>query len=296
MLMRIKDILPSTQFMVIAGALALSAGLVYTADLLTNNKNESATVAVGSNVPANPDWAKTLEEIQAQSPLNRLPQAPSESSVNNLLNAATSDNVTDTVARTLFIQISSAKAQGLGSDIPTQDALIREAAAKIDQQRGAPVYTQADITVAADTKETMRAYGNGFMSILLRHPQANVNQTLLVIAGAADANDSAKLKALAPIGAEYKALTGELLGLQVPSTLTPLHLSVINNLARMSQTFPDMQVMLTDPLRGLGGLQLYRKLGDESLRVFTSIATTLSKNGILFSKDEPGATWNTLVP
>ena len=282
--------------MVIAGALALSAGLVYVADRFVNYEAPSPTVAVGSNTGANPNWAKALEEIQAQSPLNRLPQAPSSGSVSGLLDAATSDNVTDTVARTLFIQISSAKAQGMGSDIPTQDALIAEAAAKIDQQRGTPLYAQADLTLTTDTKEAMRAYGNAVMSILLRHPQANVNQTLLAIASAADTNDSSKLKALVSIGAEYKALNAELILLPVPSTLAPLHLSVINNLARMTQTFPDMQVMLTDPLRGLGGLQLYRTLGDESLRVFTSIATTLSKNGILFSKDEPGATWNTLVP
>lgn len=290
--MRLRDILPSTQFMVITGSVLLSAGLVYAADLVTRRSPANSEVAVATTPPANPNWAQALEDIQAQSPLNRLPKAPSEASVNTLLDAATSNNVTDTVARSLFIKISNAKAQGLGTDIPTQDSLIADAASQITKDRGAPAYTDKDLIVVADTKDSEHAYGNAFIIIIKAHPGADLQKTLVTIGLGVDNKDSSKLKALEAIGTEYAALARDLAELPVPATLAPFHLSVVNNLSRMATTYPDMETMVSDPLRGLGGLQLYRSLSDETGRVFTSIGSTLAKNGILFNKDDPGAAWS----
>lgn len=292
--MSITDMLPSSRFSTIAGSIFLAGILIYGAYVITHPSQTPASVAVSQST--NPDWKKALEDIQSQSPLNQLPPAPSESSVNTLLDAATSDNVTDTVARTLLINLSNAKAQGLGSDIPTQDELIADAAAKISQERGVAVYAQTDLTLIPDSKPILRSYGNSVMLILQNHPKANMTRTLYLISTAGETGDASTLNELGSIGAEYKALAKDLAALPVPQTLSPLHLSVINDFARMGATFSDMQTILTDPLRGLGGLQLYQSLSGETSRVFTSIATIFSKNGILFNKDEPGVTWNSLVP
>jgi hypothetical protein len=294
--MYIKDILPSTQFTLVVGSILLAGGLIYAADFITTPISTPATIAVGSQTNTTPDWARALEEIQAQSPLNRAPQAPSDADVQKFLDAATSANLTDTVARTLFINLSSAAAQGLGADIPTQDSLIADAAAKIEQERGAPDYTTTDLTLVTDSPATLRSYGNRVMSTILAHPSATMRQTYTILSTGAETQNASKLSGLRAVGAEYAALARELAALPTPKTLAPLHLSAVNNLSRMAKTFPDMEKMISDPLRGMGGLQVYQSLADETSRVFTSIATIFSKNGILFNKDEPGVTWNSLVP
>ncbi|MES2006570.1 MAG: hypothetical protein V4436_00510 [Patescibacteria group bacterium] len=293
--MRIKKILPSTQFMLLAGSIAASGALICGAYTVTHYKPTPSTVAVSTDTQ-NADWKQALEDIQAQSPLNRAPQAPSADTVDKFLRAAESSNLTDTVARTLFINLSSATAQGLGSDIPTQDALVAEATQKIEQERGAPAYTTANLNLVTDSPLAMRTYGNRVMAAILAHPSATMRQTYSILTLGVESGDSSKLVGLKNVGNEYTAIAEELVTLPTPKTLAPLHLSVVNNLSRMGQSYPDMQKIVSDPLRGMAALQIYQSLADETSRVFTSIATTFSKNGILFNKDEPGVTWNSLVP
>ncbi len=294
--MRIKDILPSGKFIGTVSSIAIAGALIFAANVVTRPNADSTSVESASATSQSADWKKTLEEIQAQSPSNRVPQTPRGDAVNTLLNAATSDNITDTVAKTLFIKLSAAKAQGLGGDIPTQDTLIADAVSKINQERGAPEYAATNLTLIPESKQALREYGNGVMEIILAHPGATVQETLSVLTVGTENKSPSKLKELLPIGLEYEAIARELAGLPVPNTLAPLHLQIVNNLIRMGNTFPDMAKMVSDPLRGLGSFQIYQSLADESKRVLTSIATTFSKNGILFNKDEPGVTWNSLVP
>ena len=56
-----------------------------------------------------------------------------------------------------------------------------------------------------------------------------------------------------------------------------------------------MQQVLGDPVRGLSAVQKYQSLTDEATRVLTTIAGTLNKDGILFTKDEPGSAWSAFL-
>jgi hypothetical protein len=56
-----------------------------------------------------------------------------------------------------------------------------------------------------------------------------------------------------------------------------------------------MGALISDPLRGVAAIQRYTSAMNEAGRVLTSIAQTLNKDGILFTKDEPGSTWNAFL-
>lgn len=285
------------KFTTIVGSIALSAGLIYAANILTHPKPESTSVSVASsNAQGGAEWVKTLEDIQAQSPLNRLPKTASKNTVDTMIASATSNNITDTVARTLLINISSAKSQGLGNDIPTQDELIADASARIHKRTPKLVYTSADLTLTDNTPGTLKAYGNAFMQAAQKHAKASYGATIYAIATSTENADPKRLAPLPGIQAEYAALAKDLAYVPVPPTLAPLHLKIVNNFERMSEAFPDMIVLYSDPLRALSGLQLFDALNRETLSLFTNIAQELNQNGILFNKDEPGATWNSLVP
>lgn len=289
--MPLLSYLPSSQFLGIVGSIALAGTLILGANYVANPPADTATVAAGATT-TEVDWKAALEEVQATAP--GLPEAPSEDSVAQLLGAAQSPNVTDTVARSLFINLSDAAAQGLGSDIPTQEKLIADAQKRIPAAEGA-VYTSADITVVPQNKDSLRTWGNSVMGILDAHPAASVDRVFAAMAAAFDRSDASALYPLEATAEAYGAITKELKALPVPQTLAPLHLQLVNNFARMAYACGEMQTAFSDPLRGLAGLQTYQAAGGEAARVLTALAEQLNKNGILFTKDEPGNTWNVFI-
>jgi hypothetical protein len=294
--MRIKDILPSIRFTTVVGSISLAVLLVWGAYVLTHTtpKPES-TVAVGG-VTTSSDWKQALTDIQAQNPLNKAPQAPSQDKVDAFLQAATSDNLTDTVARTILVNLSTAKAQGLGNDIPTQKSIVADATAKINQEHVGSTFEASDLTQSDNSKTSLKTYGNAFMAAVRAHPQANYGNTLYIVATSTATANPKRLKELEPISRDYAALAEDLANIHVPVTLLPLHLKVVNDLARISETLPDMEKFYTDPLRALGGLKVFDALNLETQRLLINIAQEFRQNGILFNADEPGAAWSTLVP
>jgi hypothetical protein len=107
--------------------------------------------------------------------------------------------------------------------------------------------------------------------------------------------DYSDTKMVTPInesGQDYVGLAHDLAALPVPETLAPLHLQLINNLAGMGATTADMSAALTDPARGMAGMQVFESDSGEVQGVFTSIAKELNTDGIIFTKDESGAAWS----
>jgi len=294
--MAIGSYLPSAKLISIVGSLALSAVLVFAADAYTHRAQPTASVNVGTDASSTADtgWEAALYAIQAQTASSTF-DTPDPNFVNNLLTAAQSQNVTDTIGKTLLINLSNAKSQGLGNDIPTQDQIIAAAASQVNSGKNLTLYKTANLTIVSDNSASLRAYGNGVMRIFNSHPGANQNETFMVIGTSVDNSDSTELKKLIPIKAAYGALTSELLALPVPQTLAPFHLLLVNDFVRITGSYDDMQAMITDPLRGLAGFQTYQSSLSEGSRVFTNIAQALSKDGILFTKDEPGAAWSAFV-
>ncbi len=283
--------LPSSQFSVIVGSIGVSAGLVAGAYYVTK---PAPVPTLQSDVVAsqNEDWQAALDEIQATAP--GLPTPPSEQEVADLRNAAKTSNVTSSVARSLLVNLGEAGAQGLGSDIPTQEKLIAQAAAEVESSV-ANVYASSDLSIVSNTQQNTHSWGNGVMRIFAAHPGANDSEALYAIAYASDYNDPSAVAKLSTISKEYSAIAVDLSRLPVPTAYAPLHLSFINAMARMAAAARDMQSVLEDPLRGLGGLQAFQSAGGEASRVLTTIAEQLGKGGILFTKDEPGYTWNVFV-
>lgn len=297
--MKLRQYLPSAQFSVLVVSVALSVGLVFLADAVTRPPAQPSTVAaVDSDQTTNQDesqWQSTLAAVQDSQTLGSLPTPPDETLVNGLLQGAQSNNITESIGRSLLVKITNAKAQGLGDDIPTQNQLISEATKQLSQKTPTKTYSQSDLVVVADTSTNQHTFGNAVMSTLAAHPGANMAQTLYLIGQTTDNNDPAQAKKLGLMGDQYRALTNDLARVPTPKTLVPLYLVVVNNYAKITDTFDDMQTMISDPLRGLAGIQQYQSLTDETQRMFTNIAQALHKNGILFTKDEPGAVWSFLA-
>ncbi len=290
--MNVASYLPSSRFSTIVVSIALSGALILLAQYITAPKSSPAAVLSADQPTPAEDWQAALEAAQAGAP--ELPAAPSEDTIQALLKEAQSSNVTSSVARSLFINLSNANAQGLGNDIPTQEKLIADAAARVGSIESIQ-YKATDLNAVSQNAATMRTWGNAVMQTFRKHPKASNDDVLYAIGYATDYNDAATLKSLVGIGAEYTALAEDLANIPVPTTLVPLYLPLINNLSTMSVATGEMRMVLEDPMRGLSGLQSFQTAGTESARVLTTLAEQLRKGGILFSKDEPGTSWDVFV-
>jgi hypothetical protein len=275
------------------GSIALAGVLILAAKAYTNPPPApAAQVAAVQNQDAG-NWQAALEDVQAQAGISA-PQAPDGQAVSQLLNAAQSDNVTATVGRSLLVRLSNAKAQGLGDDLPTQDSIIAAARAQLPTVT-AKTYIAADLNVVVQTAASLRAYGNAVVVAVKAHPDASADQTYIEMGYAADYQDATRISDFAHRASEYRALARDLAALPVPKTLAPLHLSVVNDFSSMADTYADMTTVVEDPLRGIAGLKAFDSLASEAGRVFINIGQELNKDGILFTKDEPGAAWSALI-
>jgi hypothetical protein len=277
-------------------SLALSGGLVYAAEYYTKAPDNTLNVSTSQTaISDDSNWQATLSQIEAQNASAAL-TPPDPNTVSALLQAAQSDNVTQSVGRKLLVSLSNAKSQGLGDDIPTQNELIAAANSQVQQgSASSTLYTVSQLTVVSVSSSTLHAYGNGLIETLNRHPEASEHTTLLAIGYANDTQDKTQLEKLPPIGAAYRTMATELLALPVPQTLAPFHLQVVNDYFKIAASYADMHTLLADPLRGMVGLQNYESLMDEEGRMFINIAQTLNKDGILFTKDEPGSAWGVFL-
>ena len=291
--MKVLQYLPSSQFSVTVASIALAGGIILGAQYVTNPKTGSPELLAAAPAQPSGDWRENLDEVQATAP--SLPQAPSEDTVATLMKAARSDNLTDTVARTLLVSLSNASAQGLGADIPTQEKIVAMAAQTAAPPQAKKTYTQSDLKLADDTKPSQKNFGNAVMTALGKHTGATSDAVLLAVSLAVDNNDPKELTALTHIQTEYERLVEDLAAVSVPKTVAPLYVQALNSLGAVAASVGDLQKIINDPLRGLQALKQYQSKLGEVGRVFTSIAEILNKNGILFNKDEPGAAWSVFV-
>lgn len=292
--MPLSSYLPSAQFTLVVSSIALAGSLVLVADYVTSPRNNSvAVVSDEDSSGVTPmDWQRALTEIQGSKALAE----PIDPAVfESLKKEVVTSSLTGTVGRSLLLNLSEAKSQGLGSDFPTQERLIADATAQASITRGNPVYQTSDIVVVAETEQSLRSYGNALMSALTAYPKTALTETVLVVAQAVDSRRTSALAPLTSIEAEYRALTANIKAIPVPSTLAPLHLQILNNLARITSLYPDLKASLSDPLRGIGALNLYQSLVGETQRLLTSMARMFNENGILFASSEPGTHWSVLL-
>ncbi len=289
--MEVKKYLPSTTFTFIAGSLFLSIGLVWIANFVTHpNSFSTAGLAVTStaNSREKASWAAALNDIQAQQG-SRLPQPPDQQLVDNLLQGAQTKNLTDSVGRSLLINVTNASGKGLGGDQPTQNQLIASAMGQLQTiSQPSKLYTLSDISVILDSKEAVQAYGNALIPILKKHPHASMAETLNLL-GQKINGQTGSQGDFSIIAKDYQGLAKDFSKMTVPQSLSTYHLAIVNDYLQMADSMSHMQQVSTDPLRGLAGLQMYNKSAGDIQSMFISIAQVFAKDGILFTRDEPGA-------
>jgi len=135
-----RSIMPSRQFLLLAGSLFVSVVLVLVALGIANPaysgnaKLESDTNTKYSDIQENFWKQEFASSTLAQN------AADLNAKAQELIRAASTSNLTDTLGRSLLINYSAAQGQGLGGDSMTQDAITQQALAQIQNAQTTTVH------------------------------------------------------------------------------------------------------------------------------------------------------------
>ncbi len=125
-----------------------------------------------------------------------------------------------------------------------------------------PVWTEADLHVAADGAAAKAAYKTALKAAIDRYSDAGMGTELSILAqGFADGGADA-LKGLRPIGSAYSRLAEEVIALPTPRSVAEPALAVANNTAIMGATLGQMSHFYDDALAGMVGLDDYLRANE----------------------------------
>ena len=288
----IRAYFPSARFSVLAVAIAISAAVIWFAISLTTPHDTARIESSGSSIADNSDWQTAFASSTAFQDAQDL-----NAQATQLIQAASSSNLTESLGRAILISAAAARGQGLGDDTMTQNRIIGGALSQINSTAVQPstVYAASDITIAPSSDGALHTFGNTLASTIESHTLANDLRALTTIGLAVDNSDPSILASFNPIASDYRALAKDVAAVPTPQTLAPTIAQLANNYTAMATECADMRTVLSDPVRGLSGLQAFNDLSMQNARLLATIAETFKNNGILYTVSEPGTAWSAFL-
>jgi hypothetical protein len=218
------------------------------------------------------------------SSLSIVPQTPSakpaSTSTSNLIaNEATT--TTDIVARTLLSNYALLQSSDLSTTTLSDADAGRVAQTAIDKIKlpQAVQFTTTDITISNDNSPTaLIAYVKTVGSLVQGFASAQTKNDIQVSFVVPGTESDAKREAdVSQNIAHYTKLIHGLLATKTPSSLAPLHLSIVQDYADIQATIQPMSQIFTDQFLGLAALAQYRaKISDLSLLISELASTNIS--------------------
>lgn len=289
----IRAYLPSARFGVLVGSLILSTVIIAAALAITQPRGIARIESAGDGIQAeNADWQAAFASSTAFGDAQRLNDQAAQ-----LIQDASTSNMTGTLGRSLLISLAAARGQGMGDDLATQNSVVASA---VKQATGSAAqkpdtYTQTDLSVVSDSNSAWHTYGNAVAQAFRDNPSANYNNVMVPVTSAMNANDASPLSQLPAIATAYRALAKEIISIPVPQTFANTQLQLANNNTRMADAIDNLSKIVADPATGLIGLQVYSSAFNKDEQLVIAAAKIMQNGGILFTADEPGHDWVVLA-
>ncbi len=201
------------------------------------------------------------------------------------------ETFTEVIGQQLLAQLLVNKQAG-GGKISTKDAnnIADSMLSALDQyaQPGENVYKIADLKTVPPTQENIKSYGNEFGALIKKYFDPIPRSEIITLLEAMKAEDSSMLEELKPISLAYKNITEEILKIKVPESLTADHLTVINNLYRISKEINNMAKVYTDAALAIVAYKQYQDDSDSTRLALRNIQSIFPANNVTFQDNEPG--------
>lgn len=179
--------------------------------------------------------------------------------------------------------------RGVAESSPeTKDAFINDALKTIEATTASKSYTPADIVIVNDSLDAFHTYGNEILRIAQSATVRNENE-LFILQRALEGNNPATLDDLKPIYEAYASMIDATLLVPTPRSLITEQIALLTVYESIRTDVSAMGQMFVDPLYAFARVKRYEDDAKNMLGVLKDIHTTLRSEGVVYSKDEPGA-------
>lgn len=319
-----REYLPSGQFVLVAGAIALSAALIVFVSWERRTEDGPSTLAVATaSLPDTDgdgvkDWEELIRGTDIENPdsdgdgtrdrdeiaLGRDPLKPGPDDKMapviegppdfSLVIDKDTDNLTKTLSQNLFASYIGTYAKDLQADPYTQERVALDVLSKVKVNLRGTVYTPENLVTVSDKSDNYRTFGNEVMRTIGRHRDASFADAAVALAQVVDYGKTEDVEGILAVGGSYRALAEDLADVPLPESLSSSYAAALTALSHTAGAFEDLAAIFDDPVRALAGLQTYQSYLAETTRLFTLIAKELDNKGILFKESEAGFAWKKL--
>lgn len=209
---------------------------------------------------------------------------------------ATSNSITDSVARDFIDLYLQAKATGDGTVSPEmRDAIVGSAASYGKGYVDAARYIKADILISStDTAQAHKDYLNALATIidarfgkLPKRDFTQIPPELAAFQESLRTNNFTLLKKIRPYHEAYSGATKDLLALRTPSLYATNHLEMLNSFATSEESLMRVMQLETDPLGAIYGMRAYIEEYARGNRVTNTLSSFVTTESLTFSVGEP---------
>ncbi|MDP3726085.1 MAG: hypothetical protein Q8R36_02715 [bacterium] len=142
------------------------------------------------------------------------------------------------------------------------------------------------------TQESLKNYGNKFMTILKKYPYVTAEATIKEFKNLSDNPQNTKsIEALQTIETGYRALGKEIGELLVPEKTYPLHTEITKNIEAIGKSIGYARTATLDSAQMTLVLNVYIALIEATTDRVRDIYNTFIESGVHFNENEPGYAW-----
>lgn len=174
-------------------------------------------------------------------------------------NSTESPNITDAFVKEIMSTYTKMAQKGTANkqEIETLNKqLLQEITAKTSQS-DIPAYTTNDLNISkTNSEKQISIYKENLKTISIKYSKMGKN-VVDIVNDALKTKNEEELSELKNSIEVYNKLIKELLAMSVPSTISQIHLNIINAYQSIVNSAKNMQLVLKDPVVGLAGILQY---------------------------------------
>lgn len=255
-------------------------------DVATNNLTVDDVISKDSNGNTIPDWEEKLWGLDPTVlytngvPNSQLIEDKKRAlGVNGTVDESTL-NETDKLSRELYT-LATALGQSGEVDSATLEQIAASFGSSIDTERVENQYSVKDIQTIKTTTQSLATYTATLQKILDRYDQNQAD--IDVVITALETGDESGLAELDKTQVQYRAMARELKAVPVPIGIAGYHLSMINGVYGIAESFTFIQELSENGIVALIGIASYRQYSALFDTAVFDMAQYLTEYGILSS-------------
>lgn len=263
--------------LILVVALVVSIIIGFGKDKGSKAINLAQNLVVGEkiSIPSNPDWQAELGKVTIDvKPISTTEENPDQTT-------------TDAVSVSLVSNYLALKQSGT-LDQASAQKLVDQATAYLEKSSGAKINVSNLKIIPDNGIQTMYAYGERLGTIMKTNKPTSNSDEITILKEAMATGNIQKINELQEAIYTYQKVADEISKMSVPQTFVKAHTDILIGMQAIILGLEEMKNVLTDPIRGLTGIQTYQEGGTLFIGAIKASLGFMRQNRIIYKQGTGG--------